>query len=63
MLNEALLSLSPDSEDGHIRDLTSRTKSLELEAKGDGGEVEQTIGPELHKVGSREQEAEIDKES
>ncbi|KAE9966192.1 hypothetical protein BLS_007160 [Venturia inaequalis] len=59
MLNDALLSLSSESQDEHISDLTLRAKALE-----DGGgweEAEQTTGPELHKVGSTEEQEEIEK--
>jgi cation transport protein ChaC len=61
MLNEALQSLSPESVDGHISDLTKRAKNLE--ALGGWEEVGEKRGPELHKVGSTEEQEEIEKES
>lgn len=60
MLNEALISLSSESQDGHISDLTSRAKTLE--AKGGWQEVGRPAGPELHKVGSMEEQEKIEKE-
>jgi cation transport protein ChaC len=61
MLNEALQSLSPESEDGHISDLASR--AMTLEAKGGWEEPEQKGGVELHKVGSTEEQEEIERET
>lgn len=61
MLNKALLSLSSGGQDGHISDLTSRAKTLE--ARGGWEEVEQLAGSELHKVGSTEEQEEIEKEA
>jgi len=62
LLEESLLSLSPDSEDGHISDLAERCR--ELEAEG-GWEMEQGQeeggGHELHKTGSTEEQEEIEK--
>jgi cation transport protein ChaC len=59
MLNEALQMLSSESEDGHISDLTLRAKTLE--AEGGWERLEQTTGLELHKVGSTEEQEEVEK--
>lgn len=59
LLNEALLSLSPESQDGHISDLTLRAKKLEARGPLEG--FEKTAGPGLHKVGSTEEQEEIEK--
>ena len=60
MLEEALLSLSTESQDGHISDLAKRCRTIEAEG---GWEIEreENRGPELHKVGSTEEQEEIEK--
>ncbi|QDS73026.1 hypothetical protein FKW77_009210 [Venturia effusa] len=59
MLNEALLSLSPESQDGHISDLTWRAKALE--ASGGWEFVAQTVELEPHRVGSMEEQEEMER--
>ncbi|KAF2806096.1 ChaC-domain-containing protein [Mytilinidion resinicola] len=67
MLEEALLGLSPESGDGHISDLVSRCREIEgKEYKGDDGkrvEIKRADfgGVELHKVGSTEEQEEVEK--
>ncbi|KIW01004.1 hypothetical protein, variant [Verruconis gallopava] len=58
-LERALASLSPESGDGHVSDLASRCRALEAEG---GWEVE--TGAELaplHRVGSTEEQEEVEK--
>ncbi|TID16576.1 ChaC-like protein [Venturia nashicola] len=69
MLDEALLSLSPESRDGHISDLTWRAKALEAGGGWEGNEGPAgparpagPAGPELHRVGSTEEQEEMEKE-
>ncbi|KAF1981448.1 ChaC-domain-containing protein [Aulographum hederae CBS 113979] len=59
MLGQALEELSPESGDEHIRDLVRRCRVLERgEEKGEG---EGEIGGELKKVGSSEEQEEVEK--
>jgi cation transport protein ChaC len=61
MLGEALQALSPESEDEHVRDLIKRCR--QLEAKG-GWELStvDAIEHDLHKIGSTEEQEEIEKD-
>lgn len=61
MLDEGLGGLSSESGDGHVGDLVRRAKEIEhaegvRRGKG-GGEV----GEALHKVGSTEEQEEVEK--
>jgi HD-GYP domain-containing protein (c-di-GMP phosphodiesterase class II) len=62
MLEEALNELSGESRDGHISDLAARARALEAEG---GWEVEGGaklgFGEVLHKVGSTEEQEEVEK--
>ena len=72
MLDEALESLSSESKDGHISDLAARCRALEAEggfeidgvAKlgGDGDVDVDGRGGVLHKVGSTEEQEEVEKD-
>jgi cation transport protein ChaC len=61
MLGAALQALSTESEDEHVRDLVSRCKRLEAEG---GWEISnhESIKPDLHKVGSTEEQEEVEKD-
>ena len=67
MLDEALENLSAESRDGHISDLVERCRALEAERgwKIDvGGEiVSMADGAVLHKVGSTEEQEEVEKDA
>jgi len=58
-----LLGLSPESGDEHISDLVARCRGLEAKGEGgwktkrDGGEE----GVDLHRVGSTEEQEEVEK--
>lgn len=60
MLEEALLSLSTDSQDAHISDLAARCHALEKES-GWNVEALPHVGSELHRVGSTEEQEEVEK--
>lgn len=63
-LEQALLHLSSDSTDEHISDLVRRCKELEArEGAAVGRDVENAsvIGSELKKVGSTEEQEEVEK--
>jgi glutathione-specific gamma-glutamylcyclotransferase len=65
MLRNALDDLSPESGDGHVSDLAQRTAELEArqnlsEERADAWQ-EPGIGSELHKVGSTEEQEEVEK--
>ena len=65
MLETALLDLSAESEDRHISDLASRCRKLKVsESKSPGksevlGQLE--VESSLHKVGSTEEQEEVEK--
>jgi hypothetical protein len=66
MLEQALLDLSKDSGDAHVSDLVRRCREIEAHnAREDvGGEDEeqgQGVGVPLHKVGSTEEQEEVEK--
>jgi len=61
LLEEALLSLSPESDDRHIGDLAKRTRALE--AKGGWENPEQKSGVEVDKVGSTVEQEEVEKDA
>jgi hypothetical protein len=63
MLQEALMSLSPESMDNHISDLAGRCKTLE---ETGGWEVETGLhlkASMLHKDGSTEEQEEVEKDT
>jgi glutathione-specific gamma-glutamylcyclotransferase len=66
MLEEALGELSKDSRDGHVSDLARRCRGIEAKEEWrfeDEKEDERNgIGHVLHKVGSTEEQEEIEKE-
>ncbi|KAI9732421.1 MAG: hypothetical protein M1834_001629 [Cirrosporium novae-zelandiae] len=63
MLEESLVHLSRESGDGHISDLATRVKRLETERGVDDGAIQpHVIGSELRKVGSTEEQEEIEKD-
>jgi glutathione-specific gamma-glutamylcyclotransferase len=59
LLEEALLSLSPESKDGHISDLAKRARALE--AEGGWEEPKQKVEVELYKIGSTKEQEEVEK--
>ena len=61
MLEEALQALSTESEDEHVRDLVKRCQKLEAEG---GWKItnSKTIEHDLHKIGSTEEQEEVEKE-
>lgn len=59
-LDKALDELSPESGDGHIKDLADRVRSIE-ERHGAGAETASEVGNVLHKVGSTEEQEEVEK--
>jgi len=59
MLEEALSLLSPESEDRHISDLAKRARALEADGRWEKPEQKSEI--ELHKVGSTEEQEEVEK--
>ncbi|XP_014560079.1 hypothetical protein COCVIDRAFT_34843 [Bipolaris victoriae FI3] len=60
-LDVALLGLSEDSGDAHVSDLVGRCRALEEEMGiGDGNEGEKS-GEVLHKVGSTEEQEEVER--
>lgn len=65
MLEESLLSLSPESEDNHVVDLARRCRLLEISAKLHGRKIEVTsqdlAGHGLKRAGSTEAREEVEK--
>ena len=64
MLETALEELSSESGDEHVRDLAGRCRKLESEGYGrpEGNKVDQVgHGEQLHKVGSTEEQEEVEK--
>jgi hypothetical protein len=59
-LEIALLGLSKDSSDDHVSDLVRRCRALE-EQEGVGAESDDADGEALHKVGSTEEQEEVEK--
>ena len=63
-LETALLDLSPNSSDAHVSDLVRRCKALEGEEEGEsggsGGE-RGGQGEKLHRIGSTEEQEEVEK--
>lgn len=62
-LDQALLELSEESQDEHVHDLARRCR--EVEARGGvGGKMQngEVIGGELRKVGSTEEQEEVEKQ-
>lgn len=67
LLEKSLLELSKDSGDAHVSDLVMRAKSIEAGAKEDieeeteDDERREAHGEPLHKVGSTEEQEEVEK--
>jgi cation transport regulator ChaC len=61
MLEESLANLSPESEDLHVKDLASRCRRLEAMGTVDLKDLEHVEPSHLHKVGSTEEQEEIEK--
>lgn len=63
MLGQALKELSLESEDEHISDLVERCRELEKGLEGKGGKREEgrEVGVPLHRVGSTEEQEEVEK--
>jgi len=62
-LDEALKSLSDDSSDDHVHDLARRCRAVE--AEGIAGSLrpsERVIGSKLRKIGSTEEQEEVEKQ-
>jgi cation transport protein ChaC len=61
MLGEALQALSAESEDEHVRDLVKRCRKLEAEG---GWEISngERIKHDIHKIGSTEEQEEVEKD-
>ena len=63
------MELSPNSSDAHVSDLVRRCKALEGEGEGGngrsggrrGGEGQEGEGEKLHRVGSTEEQEEVEK--
>ncbi|KAJ6282394.1 ChaC-like protein-domain-containing protein [Bipolaris maydis] len=60
-LDVALLGLSEDSGDAHVSDLVERCRALEEEMGTGGGNEGEKSGEVLHKVGSTEEQEEVEK--
>ena len=60
-LDVALLGLSEDSGDAHVSDLVGRCRALEEEIGTGGGNEGEKSGQVLHKVGSTEEQEEVEK--
>ncbi|CAA9957769.1 ChaC protein [Pyrenophora teres f. maculata] len=60
-LETALLGLSEDSSDSHISDLVRRCRALEEETGGVDGTWSGMEGEKLHRVGSTEEQEEVEK--
>jgi len=60
-LETALLDLSPNSSDAHVSDLVRRCKALEGEEEGESGVERGGEGGKLHRVGSTEEQEEVEK--
>lgn len=61
-LETALDSLSPESGDGHIKDLANRVRKIEERANIDGHEVAKgAVDHELKKIGSTDEQEETEK--
>ncbi|KAE8854852.1 hypothetical protein PTNB73_10282 [Pyrenophora teres f. teres] len=60
-LETALLGLSEDSSDSHISDLVRRCRALEEETGGVDGTGSGVEGERLHRVGSTEEQEEVEK--
>ena len=61
-LDEALLSLSEDSQDEHVQDLARRCREVEARAQAvPKMQHSSVVGSELKKVGSTEEQEEVEK--
>jgi cation transport protein ChaC len=61
-LEIALGSLSPESGDGHVKDLANRIRKIEQDANIDANQVvEQAVEHELKRIGSTDGQEEIEK--
>ena len=62
LLEEGLRGLSRDSGDAHVGDLVRRARGIE-EAEGtkSGGNAGEVVGEALHRVGSTEEQEEVEK--
>jgi cation transport regulator ChaC len=61
-LEKALDSLSPESGDGHVKDLANRVRKIEQQAHIDANEaVGKAVDHELKRVGSTDEQEEIEK--
>jgi glutathione-specific gamma-glutamylcyclotransferase len=62
-LDQALDELSPESGDGHIKDLTDRVKAIQASKPvvGTKGIISGAVGTELKKVSSTDEQEEVEK--
>jgi glutathione-specific gamma-glutamylcyclotransferase len=63
LLDQALDELSPESGDGHIKDLANRVKAIEARKPGVSAKkaTGEAVGGELKKVGSTDEQEEVEK--
>lgn len=62
MLERGLLELSAESGDLHVSDLVRRCRDIEAREGVEGGDGEaESVGEPLHRVGSTEEQEEVEK--